>query len=132
MCVLSEININKCFFNVNMSEKAAYGKEISQKHSFSTLLYYFYFTKNIDPFGRCRWSLNVEEHILFMKWYTNRLNILDVEKKELTLKSNFELDRRGKRQTISPSVSPLKSWIIYLHLLIFSLLFISDLAEHSE
>lgn len=35
----------------------------------------------LDAWGRCRWSTNTDEPLLFVKYYFDKLNILDSEKK---------------------------------------------------
>mgnify|MGYP001012843301 CR=1 FL=1 len=47
--------------------------------------------KLIDNDGRSRWSTNTGEPLLFVKYDLSQLNILDVEKKALTLKHTIEL-----------------------------------------
>ena len=42
---------------------------------------------------RSRWSTNADESLIFVKYNRRQLNILDAEKKTLTLKSPVELDR---------------------------------------
>ena len=51
-----------------------------------------YITSNVDAFHRCRWSINSGEPALFVKYGTSKLNVLDAEKKTLTLKNEVELD----------------------------------------
>lgn len=45
----------------------------------------------LDSYGRCRWSTNVGEPLVFVKYGETHLNILDIEKKALTLKSSVQL-----------------------------------------
>ena len=47
-------------------------------------------------FGRCRWSSNPDEPLLFVKYDANRLNILDIEKKALILKDPIQNESVGK------------------------------------
>lgn len=54
------------------------------------------FPYNLDWLGRCRWSTNSDEPLLFVKYHDNLLDILDVEKKVLTLKSSIQLDLGSK------------------------------------
>ena len=46
----------------------------------------------LDSFGRCRWSTNTDEPLLFIKYRVYLLYILDAEKKALTSKRPIELD----------------------------------------
>lgn len=39
-----------------------------------------------DAVSRCKWSTNVGEPLLFVKYDFSKLNVLDVEKHSLTLK----------------------------------------------
>ena len=60
------------------------------------MLLWLFLTCNIeDTEGRCRWTTNPEEPLLFVKYGLNKLNIIDTEKKALTLKSTFQLDQKG-------------------------------------
>ena len=45
--------------------------------------------------GSCRWSTNIGEPLLFIKYDGSQLNILNVEKKTLALKVPIKLDRGG-------------------------------------
>lgn len=47
--------------------------------------------KTSDVHGHCRWSTNINESFVFVKYNGQLLNILDVEKKVLTLKTPVEL-----------------------------------------
>ena len=51
---------------------------------------------SLDYSGRCRWSTNSDEPLLFVKYDGNQLNILDVEKKVLTLKNSIQTESKGK------------------------------------
>ena len=51
---------------------------------------------SLDFTGRLRWSTNAGEPLLFMKYSGNKLNLLDVEKKALTLNEAISLDDRCK------------------------------------
>ena len=48
----------------------------------------------LDYVGRCRWSTNADESLIFAKFDENKLNILDAEKKVLTLKRSVQLDNQ--------------------------------------
>lgn len=50
------------------------------------------FADLLDGRGRCRWSTNPGEQVLFVKHSRNQLYILDVEKQVLTLKEPIDLD----------------------------------------
>ncbi len=43
------------------------------------------YNRSLDRICRCRWSTNTGESLLFVKYDHYKLNILDVEKKVLTL-----------------------------------------------
>lgn len=48
-----------------------------------------------DNVGRCRWSTNPSESLLFVKSNHNRLNILDAEKKVMMLQKPVPLEKNG-------------------------------------
>ena len=48
---------------------------------------------SLDGSGRCRWGPNTDEPLLFIKYNETQLNILDVEKKILTLKDPIQMDK---------------------------------------
>ena len=50
----------------------------------------------LDPVGRCRWSTNPDEPLLYVKYDERLLNILDTGKKALILKSPVEIEPDGK------------------------------------
>ena len=52
---------------------------------------------SLDGWGRCRWSSNPDEPLLFVKYDHRRLNILDTEKKAFVLKGPVEIESIGKR-----------------------------------
>ena len=47
---------------------------------------------SLDLAGRCKWSTNAGEPLLFVKYDDNQLNIMDAEEKALILKSPIQLD----------------------------------------
>ena len=47
--------------------------------------------------GRCRWSINADEPLLFVKYDWRLLNILDAEKKALILKSPVEIEPEDRK-----------------------------------
>ena len=47
--------------------------------------------QDCNDFGKCRWSTNPDEPLLFVRHYHDALNILDIEKKTLTLKESIPL-----------------------------------------
>ena len=51
---------------------------------------------SLDSFGRCRWSTNTDEPLLFVAYSWKQLNILDVEKKALILKSPVKIESKSK------------------------------------
>ena len=52
-------------------------------------------TYHLDDHGRCRWCTNKGESFLFVKYGLNKVNILDVEKKALTLESPIESETQA-------------------------------------
>lgn len=55
----------------------------------NTNSYSYSCTRLLDDTGRCRWSTNTDEPLLFVKSGSNKLDILDAEKKVLTLKKSI-------------------------------------------
>lgn len=49
----------------------------------------------LDWQGRCRWSTNFGDPFLYLKYDFIRFNILDAEKKTLTLKKPLQLEKRS-------------------------------------
>lgn len=90
-----------CFFPPNLI--ILFGR--SQKN-YSTPIFGYGLTRTFlaDPHGRCRWSKNVGEPFLFVKYDLGRLNVLDVEKKTLILKSPIQLERESSVLHKSPSI----------------------------
>ncbi len=54
------------------------------------------YNRSFDSSGCCRWSTNADEPLLFVKYDIIMLNILDVEKKTLTLTNEIQLDTSTK------------------------------------
>ena len=54
----------------------------------------------LDFWSRCRWVPNIGEPLLFIKHSLDQLNILDTEKKVLTLKSSIDLETLGNLNNI--------------------------------
>ena len=52
---------------------------------------------SLDSLARCRWSSNPDEPLLYVKYDERFLNILDVEKKALILKSPVEIESEEGR-----------------------------------
>ena len=52
----------------------------------------YFFNGSEDLYGCCRWSTHVDEPLLFVKHTMSLLNILDTEKKALTLKEPIQID----------------------------------------
>lgn len=48
-----------------------------------------------DNWALSRWSTNAGEPFLFVKYDMNQLNILDVEKKILTMRQSIQLEKIG-------------------------------------
>ena len=51
----------------------------------------------IDECGRCRWSTDLSEGILYVKYHRSQLNLLDVEKKKLIFKTSIRTEEKGKK-----------------------------------
>ena len=51
---------------------------------------------SLDPWNHCRWSTNPDEPLLFVKYDLKLLDILDIEKKALILKSSLKIDQKSK------------------------------------
>ena len=47
--------------------------------------------------NRCRWSTNIGDPFLLVKYDRRLLNVLDVEKKVLTSTHSIQLEDMGKR-----------------------------------
>lgn len=50
----------------------------------------------VDAWGRCKWSPNIGEPVLFIKYEMIQLNLLDCEKKSFILKEPVQLDDKRK------------------------------------
>ena len=83
--VISHISLASDLTKIFKSE----AKLISWQHQ---LLYNY----SLDDVGRCRWSSNPDEPLLYVKHDGNLLNILDTEKKALILKSPVEIESMCK------------------------------------
>jgi hypothetical protein len=64
--------------------------DLSQKILLEFSQFYHY---SIDNYSRCRWSTNSDEPFLFVMHTWKQLNILDIEKKALTLKESLKLEK---------------------------------------
>ena len=84
-CVVSDINTGNCDFH--LSTPGFLGNLYSKNYFNNLLLSY-----TVDSLGRCRWSTNPAEPLLFVKYDYRQLNILDVEKKALTLKEPVQIE----------------------------------------
>lgn len=86
ICLISDVNTNQC--KVHMDMKSSYSK--------NNLLLFFlkssFCISFLDMRNRCRWSTNIGEPFLFVKYRGHDLNILDAEKQTLTLKEPVELE----------------------------------------
>ena len=54
----------------------------------------------IDGSGSCRWSSNSSEPLLFVKHDSNKLNILDAEKKALVLTDSVVTEKDGSHNLL--------------------------------
>lgn len=68
VCLISELNTDKYLSHITV--KTSYG---------------------LDRFGRCRWSTNIDEPLVYIK-YDNELKVLDTVKNALIPKKKIELD----------------------------------------
>ena len=48
----------------------------------------------LDAMARCRWSAVIGDSAIFAKHNYNKLNLIDVEKKELLFKASVELEKQ--------------------------------------
>ena len=87
--LISDINTDNCSFQADMG-------------NFGNLVFFHYFWSlriYLDGAGRCRWSTNKGESLLYLKYNESRLNILDVEKEMFALKEPFRLG--GKKEFLT-------------------------------
>lgn len=86
ICLISGIDANDYRFHLSLGDEdgTAFSRIIAHKRSPNG--------HSLDDLGRCRWSTNVGEDILFVKYDRVNLNMLDVEKKALTLKYSIRCD----------------------------------------
>ena len=91
--VISEVNTNDYIFHLDTESNIA-GRLLGKLSVFLLPQFYDYL---VDMYGCCRWSPNIGEPLLFTKYNHNKLNILDVEKRGLTLNVPIQTERRGKR-----------------------------------
>ena len=54
----------------------------------------------LDDYGRCRWSTNPDEPLLFVKYDKRLLNVIDTEKKALVSKSPVEIGSIRKHSRV--------------------------------
>ena len=77
--------------------------------SYNIFYYYYYLIcVDLDWVNRCRWCPNTEEHLIYVKYDYNLLNILDAQKGVLTLKNPILLEKTddgGKFHMLIPSAS---------------------------
>lgn len=83
-CLISNMDTNNV---VSFLDTGTIG--IRMKSQLSIL---HYCTKSLDSDGRCQWSSNSGEPLLYVKHHLNDLNILDAVRNCFILKETFELD----------------------------------------
>lgn len=78
-------------------------------------------TYYLDDFARCKWSTNIGEPLLFIKYGHCRLLVSDVEKKTLLFNQPFGLDNIGNcLLIIMVSISrPVNSFPVLLSLILY-------------
>ena len=86
VCIISDVDSNSCRFHLKLSSDHERGKILLVFISLHLLC-----CNAKDIMGRCRWSTNAGEPFLFVKYNINTLNIIDIEKKILTLKNPEKL-----------------------------------------
>ncbi len=108
VCLISDVNTNNYVFHFEDGIK--YGN--SEFYKYSSLIWliilstfwinlmiasasFVFCWYSLDWTGRCRWSFNIGEPLLFVKFKSNKLNLLDVEKKALILRIPVELEKSG-------------------------------------
>ena len=90
VCLISDINTVTYQFHLGMewSIRGNDNQTIFIKFSESKFCF-------VDDGGRCRWSSNGSEPILYVKYDRNKLNMMDAEKKTLILANPLQLDLDG-------------------------------------
>ena len=101
-CLISDVNTNKSGFYEVLKMKYRDGKR--HLHCFFKPLFVFAIMMKLDAWSRCRWSTNTEEPFLFIKYDRNQLNVLDTEKKCLTLKDSVSLEEGGNSMRLNCSL----------------------------
>lgn len=114
VCLISNLNTDQFSFNLNLESEGSLAFQLVSSHK----LHYFYpaqslmfpwitwillfkqaftdFLPLLAGYHHCRWTTNAEEPILFLKYDRNKLNILDVEKKRLTLLEPVKVEERRR------------------------------------
>lgn len=106
VCLLSDVDTNNYGFHLGIGSRGG-NSDIPKYSSSSNNYYHFYlitdlmvneysscpYASLLDWLDRCRWSTNSGEPLIFVKYDRDRLNILDVEKKALTLKNPVQLEK---------------------------------------
>lgn len=93
LCLISDIATNNRKFHLKVCKNQYLGS--GGKIGFDSSIPTFLIVIKIDGASRCRWSTNIGEPYLFLKYEFNLLNILDTEKKVLTLKESLQLDKES-------------------------------------
>lgn len=118
-CTISDVNTDSYRFHMDMVTEISYGEQhsFSNQYQFSASLmfqhiilfyhicssyhiYRSYFNSFhshdhfLDENSHCRFSTNPDEPLLFVKYDKIQLNILDIEKKDLILKSPIQTETK--------------------------------------
>lgn len=98
MCIISDVDSNSCRFHLNLSSDDEVGKILLVFISLHRLC-----CNAKDIVGRCRWSTNAGEPFLFVKYNSDKFDIIDVEKKILTMKNPSHREKFGNLSLL-PSI----------------------------
>ena len=107
-CLVADVNTDSYYYHLDLEGGNGKLDLKSCSHFSSITIWIFSFLINFlifnisyacahfkDAFGRCRWNTNPDEFLLFIKYSRSKLNILDAEKKVMTLKESLQLNRFG-------------------------------------
>lgn len=85
------MSTDSCISHLEIGNKSGEASR-TDKNSFDNI--------GLDDYNRCRWSTNFGDSLLFVKYDSHLLNILDVEKKTLMMKESLILCESSKNQSI--------------------------------
>lgn len=89
MCLIASLNTNDC----NLASAETFLPLGTWEHTLSSTIISLPLN-NSGNLCRCRWSTNIGEPLLFVKYGERELNILDVEKKTLTFKDAIPIEQK--------------------------------------